>query len=157
MLRFMTTPMPVCVYDVRKKGVLLMTLLLIPFFGIVAFETIAFWASPGSRNDGLIVIILLVCIDLGFTGYVYWRSRRVEFFDDCVRAFPRRGAPIEIPYSQLDIGWQADRNGNTRCILSARGRSEKKWHVYNIAIKRLNTTLFLWINTKTSQSSKLDS
>ena len=115
--------------------------------------------------NGAIAVLSSICIILAVTFYVYWTGRRIEFYDDFVRLFPRmKKVGVDMKYSEFKITWKLDRRGYTRCIMtiideigeSINGHQlQRSWIVYNINGKKTNVPLYTWLKMKTGTLSQV--
>jgi len=101
-------------------------------------------------GDMIFLAISIAIIIVPIIGLL--RFKKVEFYDSYVKLYKGtiHKTIFDKQYSELEFSWKALGNGRTVCQISITGEDTKPWRVLDSNSKRLNKTLFMWLQSKVS-------
>jgi len=147
-------PDPVCVSDERLRDTAVPLFIALLIFAVTVISASRFGVATPVTSLQVLVLIPLGGVFLIFSGYVFLRSRKLEFYEGFVKILPRRGAVMEVPYSQVcfELKELRGRTGVTELgRLSFEGETKLRLTFSDVKMEEVNTTLFQWLRTKTDQ------
>jgi hypothetical protein len=145
---------PVCVSDERLRDTAVPLFIALFIFAVAVISISRFGVATPVTSLQVLVLIPLCCVFLLFSGYVFLRSRKLEFYEGFVRIIPRRGRVMEVPYPQVRFQLKElrGRTGVTELgRLSFEGEAKLSLTLSDVKMEKLNTTLFRWLPTKIGQ------
>ncbi|MDA4137392.1 MAG: hypothetical protein OK449_10400 [Thaumarchaeota archaeon] len=149
-------PDPVCVSDERLRDTVVPLFIALLIFAVAVISASRFGLAMPLTSLQVLVLIPLGCVFLIFSGYVFLRSRKLEFYEGFVRILPRRGRVMEVPYSHVRFQLKElrGRTGVTELgELSFEGETKLRLTLSDVKMEKPDTTLFQWLPTKVGPSA----
>jgi hypothetical protein len=150
----LTAEKPVSVSDIKRKFYIFMIVFLAAFASLALIFSIYVRSLPVPMDPLVYFTVILLIVYAPIYLYIR-RWNKVEFYEDYVRCFQRKGAPVDIPYPNLDVYLTSSGYGQNSwksLVLSVKGSGSNpsSWKIPESIVWKTSVPMPLsrWLRTK---------